>query len=276
LTTTVGIYDISTGGLRFPPVVVDGGVSSAAFTAGGAVLAVSFPDVRLIALDAVTGVQVATAPGMPVPNNEPTGSGLLTVGDELLLGSAYYGTVRVFDAFTFELRRTITEPPKTVSRFGDVGDGTIITAGDKGIGRIDLTTGALRWQRAGDFMCTELTIVAGRDTFYCGNPFGRLEERDLGTGMVLRRLDAQNGNSGTLWPARGGRELVSFNVNEPVIARWRLDGSGPITRVVAPGYDPVGLSPDGERLIVGRGQSNPDDNRVVDVQSGAIVRDSAA
>jgi hypothetical protein len=93
---------------------------------------------------------------------------------------------------------------------------------------------------------------------------------------VLRRLDAQNGNSGTLWPARGGRELVSFNVNEPVIARWRLDGSGPITRVVAPGYDPVGLSPDGERLIVGRGQSNPDDNRVVDVQSGAIVRDSAA
>ena len=34
----------------------------------------------------------------------------------------------------------------------------------------------------------------------------------------------------------GGTELVSFGDNEAVVSRWRLDGSGPITRLVAPGY----------------------------------------
>jgi WD40 repeat protein len=234
---------------------------------------VSFADARLVALDAATGVQVATAPGVPVPDDVDSASGLLTVGDELVVGSGYDGNVRVLDAATFELRRTLTLPPRTVGGVQNVGDGTIITAGRDGIARIDLTTGADVWRHDGAGMCDDLTVVAVRHTFYCGSIFGRLEERDLASGVTLRRLDAQNGNSGMLWPARGGRELVSFGANEPVVARWRLDGSGPITGLVAAGYYPLGFSPDGEKLIVGRGQGDLDDTRVVDVHSGVDVDD---
>jgi WD40 repeat protein len=279
-TTTVGVYDTATGRLRFPPVVVDGGVTSATFTTGHPVLAVSLADARLVAFDATTGVQMASAPGVSVQAGvyatEKVASGLLAVGDQVLLGSGYDGSVRVFDARTFELQRTFTLIPETAARLGDVGDRTIITAGNQGIGRIDLATGAVLWQQTGQDMCDHLTVVAAHHTFYCGTIFGRLEERDLATGLVLRRLDAQNGDSGLLWPAHGGRELVSFGASEPVVARWRLDGSGPITTVIAPGYSPIvfsPFSPDGERLIVGRGPSNIEDNAIVDVHSGDYVRD---
>ena len=113
-------------------------------------------------------------------------------------------------------------------------------------------------------------MISSRDTFYCGDLFGRLVEQDLSTGVELRRLDAQNGNSGPLFPARDGTELISFSNNEPVVARWRLDGSGPITHLIAPGYDAWQFSPDGDRLIVNSEGTTPDD-RVVDVASGELV-----
>ena len=62
-------------------------------------------------------------------------------------------------------------------------------------------------------------------------------------------LIAQNGGGGTLWSARDGTELVSFGGNEAVVARWRLDGSGPITTMGPPGWGAWFLSPDGRHLI---------------------------
>ena len=121
--------------------------------------------------------------------------------------------------------------------------------------------------------CSNLTVVASRDIFYCGDPFGRLVERDLATGLRVRRLDAQDGNNGTLWPARDGTELVAFGINEPVVARWRLDGSGPITHLVAPGWDvDSGFSPAGDRMLVGPDITDDDaEKRVIEVDSGAVV-----
>jgi WD40 repeat protein len=274
-SSTVGIYDTSTGALRFPPFVLHPGVSGATFTQDGRALAVAtWPEGSLLAFDAETGEQVAEAAGVPVPETMREASGVVTVGDEVLLGSAADGTVQVFDAATFQLRRTITLPPRTVSVLQDVGDGTVLTGGIQGIGRFEVATGTVLWQHDGQDLCAYFTVDTDRDSFYCGDVYGRLEERDLATGLVLRRLDAQNGNSGMLWLARGGRELVAFGGNEPVIARWRLDGSGPITTLVAPGYLPVQFSPSGEQLIVERGQFDGGDyaNRVVDVESGDVVR----
>jgi len=48
-----------------------------------------------------------------------------------------------------------------------------------------------------------------------------------------------------------GRELMAFGAEAPVVSRWRLDGSGPITRLVAQGhavYD--GYDVTGTRLLV--------------------------
>ena len=220
LTTTIGIFDTSTGALQFPPVVVDGGVTGATFTRGHAVLAVSvFPTLASSPSTRQPVFRSPTAPGVAVPDNQTAASGIVTVGEEVVIGAPYKGTLRVFDATTFQLRRTITVPPMTVSHLRDVGDGTVITAGSEGLAGVDIDTGDVIWRRQGLEMCADIAVVAARDRFFCGNIFGRLEERDLETGLVLRRLDAQNGNAGMLWPARGGRELVSFGANEPVVSR---------------------------------------------------------
>ena len=63
-------------------------------------------------------------------------------------------------------------------------------------------------------------------------------------------------------------------MNEPVVARWRLDGSGPITRLVAPGWDVVDLNPTGEQLIVDRFvETGLIDSQVVDTSTGEVVHD---
>lgn len=54
-----------------------------------------------------------------------------------------------------------------------------------------------------------------------------------------------------MWPARDGTELVSFGDSESIVSRWRLDGSGPITRTMAPDWNVEGYSPDGSLLLVG-------------------------
>ena len=50
-----------------------------------------------------------------------------------------------------------------------------------------------------------------------------------------------------------GTELVSFGDNEAVVSRWRLDGSGPITHLVAPGFRGWSFNPSGDRLLVEHG-----------------------
>ena len=110
----------STGSLRFPPITVDGAVWSAAFTSDAAELAVAIgeeapaPRRRL----GHRGER-ASAPGVIVPALggesvlEPQSGGVgptprppavALAGDELLLGAAD-GSLRAFDAMTFELRR---------------------------------------------------------------------------------------------------------------------------------------------------------------------------
>ena len=273
----------------FRPVVVDGHVEAATFSTAGDRLAVTIGDeAALVVLDATTGIEVATAPGVEPANPDDVyvraanlsdalyfagpASGIITVGDVYVVGSID-GSVRLFDVETTALRATVTAPHNTVSLLHAAGDGTVVTAGRVGLTRVDLASETVLWQHAELEPCRNLTVVASRDMFYCGDPFGRLVERDLATGLPVRRLDAQDGNSGTLWPARDGTELVAFGINEPVVARWRLDGSGPITHLVAPGWDvDNGFSPAGDRMLVGRGISAEDaEKRVIDVDSGAVV-----
>ena len=155
-----------------------------------------------------------------------------------------------------------------------VGDGTVIVLGVNSLARIDLAAGTVRWQFDGTMPCTSGTVVPQLGSLYCGDIFGRLVERDLTTGLELRRLDAQNGNVGNLWPAHDGTELVSFSGNEPVVARWRLDGSGPITRLIMPGWSTGPISPDSRRLVVEQRATSPADNSVavVDAATGRTLR----
>jgi WD40 repeat protein len=289
--TTVGVVDTTTSSLVFAPVVVGGPVTSAAFLPDGDRLALSIGEEgRLVVLDSATGTELTSVAGVALPVDErkyiwslePDAgevgqvlrrpSGVAVAGGELLVGSAD-GSLRVFDAATIDLRRTLAVAPNTLSAIRPVGDGTAVTTGRYGFGLVDLATGANVWQRSGQETCVNVTVAEQRGVFYCGGPYGRLEERDLATAAVLRRLDAQNGNTGSLWTAGDGTELVSFGTFEPVVSRWRLDGSGPITRVVAPGWRPLAFNHTGDRLLIEYGQVLDSDyaSRVIDVESGEVV-----
>jgi hypothetical protein len=161
-----------------------------------------------------------------------------------------------------------------VSVLRPLADGTMVTSGRLGIARVDPGTGAPSWTVTAEFdRCVNLTVVEERGVLFCGDPYGRLEERDLETGVVVGRLDAQNGNSGSLWVAAAGTELVSFGNNEPVVSRWRLDRSGPITRVVAPGWTPIDFDPTGNLLVVERGDpfAGTHEAALVDLEDGTMV-----
>jgi WD40 repeat protein len=112
--------------------------------------------------------------------------------------------------------------------------------------------------------CPWLTVAPLTSRLYCGGYYGVIHERDLASGQptgVL--LDPQNGSVGRLAVSSDGRDLVAFGADAPVISRWRLDGSGPVTRLVASGqvvYDGYDVS--GSSLLVAarpRGSTVSDD-----------------
>jgi WD40 repeat protein len=272
--TRVGVFEVANRSLRFPPVIVDGSVFGVAFVRSGSALALAVgAEGRVVVLDAASGNELATVPGVAASKGRSGGSTVAAVDGLLVVGSAD-GSLRILDGDTFELQRTISLRPDTVSTLRAVGDGTMVTTGRAGLARVHLADGTVDWQLAEVDTCQHLAVVADRGTFYCGDGFGGLVERDLETGFAVRGLDAQNGNTGELWPIRGGTELVSFGWNEPVVSRWRLDGSGPITHLVAPGYRPVDFDPTGARLLVEQG-TRPEDHtsRVVDAGTGELVLD---
>ena len=273
--TTVAVYETATNSERFPAIAVEGWVESVAFTGDGTKLALSVDEAdmngQLVVVDTSSGSTVATVPGVTVTGDQMTISAVTVVGTDFVVGTPD-GSVRFFDTNTMELHRTLTVAPDTVTLLRPLDDATMLTAGRLGLARIGLEDGAVVWQHDEADVCANFVAIPERDTFYCGDIFGRLAERDMNTGVVIRNLDAQNGNSGALQSARGGTELVSFSLNEPVVARWRLDGSGPITRLVAPGWDVVDINETGEYVIVDRGVPTYD-NQVVDTSTGETVHD---
>ena len=161
--------------------------------------------------------------------------------------------VRVLDGATLAERRRFEVPRYVTTVLQLAPDGTVVGAGTDGVVRFDWTSGEVMWRDI-DFAetCLVPRVVEEVGALFCADFFGRLVERDLATGLVTRTLDAQNGNAGTLWSAHGGTELVSFGNNEPVVSRWRLDGTGPITHSMAPGYQAEFASPDGSHLLADR------------------------
>jgi DNA-binding SARP family transcriptional activator/tRNA A-37 threonylcarbamoyl transferase component Bud32 len=297
-STTVVVFDTRTRSASFPPVVVDGLVWSVAFTSDADLVALAIgEEARLLVVDRATGEQKAALSGVELPERSgeiapepeagragpvPRSPAVVAAGDDLLLGSAD-GSLRVLSSNDPKLQRTIIVAADMLTLLRPLQDGTLLAAGRGGVARVDIATGTVLERRdqgfaatgdsASSSTCAQLAVVEQRGTFYCGNAYGRLAEHDLETLYPIRVLDAQNGNSGSLWSARGGTELVGFGDNEPVVSRWRLDRSGPITHLVGPGFRGWRFNPGGDLLILERG--GPFDgtaSKVVAVDSGDVVR----
>jgi DNA-binding SARP family transcriptional activator/WD40 repeat protein len=282
---TVGIFDVATGRLTTGPQPIAGRIGEAVFSndgesiAAGVDLAGDETSSSLVLIDASTGRQVASfeIPDSPderaasdvTPSPTPLPEGGFAVG-------SHAGTVFLLDE-QLAVVSTVELPSFTTTRMQTVSDGTIVGAGIDGLVRFDPRTGDVLWQSLdGDSTCVIMRVIEP-DGVFCGTFMGALTKRNLETGVVVQDLVAQHGGVGSLWAAEGGTELVSFGGNEPVVARWRLDGSGPITNLGPRGWGQDSLSPDG-RLVLGvqggqsgRTEGQIDTYAVFDTATGDMV-----
>ena len=262
------VYDVTTGRRVMGPVVPPFGLGDAAISADGALVAVAGGfDGDLAVYRAVDGELIGTAAGLPRPDGvtltRDTAAVAFGANGRLYLGSMA-GPVRVFEAATVQERRTMDAPRMTShNHLILASDGRLITAGDEGIAVFDTATGTTRWivdLREGIHPepCPWFAVSEEAERLYCGNYFGVIEERDLTTGERTGvTLDPQLGSVGDLATTSDGSALIAFGANAPVVSQWRLDGSGPATRLIARGHVAFdGYDPSGEMLLVGRRDSS--------------------
>ncbi len=117
--------------------------------------------------------------------------------------------------------------------------------------RIDLQTGTTTWtNRSGsenlvlgastgqptDLLapCRDVVVAADADNLYCADDFGSVAEQSVSTGVRTQRsFDRQTGVTGPLALTVDQSELLASSLTDDSIAVWKLDGSGPIQRVIA-------------------------------------------
>ena len=280
----IGVYDTATHALVVGPIPVFDTLDSAiispdnsrVFASGddtGNVFAYSIPD----------GNKLGELPGIGKPDDSPliaTTAGLAFVNGGLLAVGSVLGPVRLVDPDTLTEVRRIDAPRGTSELLTAIDGGAgLIGDGLTGTIRLDVESGSTVWHLTENknpgATWNPCAVVETTNRLYCGDTAGRLEERDLETGGLIHELDAQSGSAGALWIARQGTELVSFADEDHIVSRWRLDGSGLVSRRVSgtEGFVPDTYSPDG-RLLIGYSDqgfydtNGSEDPAVFDVATG--------
>lgn len=251
-----------------------------------------------MAYDVSSGSIVAQIPGVPGAPPSDFDNYVAAVAyapdGRLYLGSS--GTeLRVLDPTTFAVVDTITVPLfSTGFEIKFTNDGSVLVAnginfsnqyerGQQGaMVVLDIAHRDVLWSLEGDQFgyggCSSFAVDGAGDRVWCGDYFGLIRERTLRTGALTGRTFAhQKGRLEDLFFVDSGRdqELVSLGGNAAVVGRWRVDGGGPIERIVAPGQLGGELSPDGTRLLttVFRPGPNPFNNlySIWDAATGAKI-----
>jgi DNA-binding SARP family transcriptional activator/WD40 repeat protein len=254
LVGVIAVADVERARWRFDPIVLDTTHASATFSDDGETLYLTLdPDGELLGIDAATGERRGRLRGLPVPEAlRQTGAGVAVVSGGRVVVGDIAGRVRIVDGTTFEVLDELAVRPETTFSFGAADGGrSVIGTGEAGLVKIDLDSVEVAWTEIdGADTCPNIAVFDAPGLVLCGDFFGRLVTRDVATGAVRDRLDPQRGNVGTVWPADGQREVVTFGVHEATVTRWRLDGGGAITRVLAPGWWVGEVSPETTKLIV--------------------------
>lgn len=275
--TLLTVFDIDARRPVFGPVPTPFQGGDLAIDDGGRYVAVTGGfDGDLATYDVDRGVRLGRRPGLPRPrdvyNWRDTGAVAFDSAGRVYLGSMA-GPVRVVDRRSLEVLRTYPAPPMSSHNFLAVTPSGVVGTGDDHLVAIDTDTAREAWRvdLRGDsdaLPCPTAAVAPAMDRLYCGNFVGEIEERDLVTGQLTGvRRDPQGGRVGDLAVAHGN-ELVAFGEGSGV-SRWRLDGTGPVARMVVPngttlaGYDPSGRVVD----AVPVGTYGPP-HRLVDVGTG--------
>ena len=203
-----------------------------------------------------------------------TPGGLLVIGSES-------GVVRIVDPATgAEVRRMTGASPLTSNELAAVSkDGaTLLTTGTRGVAVWDLMSYRSEWSSpTPDDQCASAVLATTIDRVLCGSWRGAALSFDLRNGrQTAPRFDLQGGNVSAVAVTPNGHELVELGDGRPVMGRWNLDGTGPVTALL-PVQARVGeYSPDGKLLL---GYPSPTSLRpdqdgapeVIDARSGRVV-----
>jgi DNA-binding SARP family transcriptional activator len=169
----------------------------------------------------------------------------------LFLGTSD-GRVLQVDPETLATTRTMPMSPGSLDVAMVVpGDGTLVASGQHGLVRVDLATGRELWHQdigaARPFECAWLAVSPAHGLVFCGDYADTIERRSLSDGQVTAApLILSAGGLGGL-ALVDQDTLLGLPTSSFVISRWRIDGGGPVSRVIAPGltlvgetYDPTG------------------------------------
>lgn len=205
----------------------------------------------------------ATAPGVhvlapigsaPVPYDGERNTAALTFrSDGLLLVGSEVGVLRVVDPGTGrEVRRLAGAPDLTSNNAIALSDdeSVLVSSGTAGVVRWDLTTGRPVWTSdVGESRCRAVAVV--RTAVMCGGRFGTVEALALTSGNPTGiHYDMQHGAVSALLMTPDQDTLIELSDTQPVVARWQLDGSGPVTRRLGAAGNPVGYDAGGRLLLV--------------------------
>ena len=255
------LVDLATGGTRLGPIALDFGVGALALSPDHRHVAVA--DWRLEGRVGVVDVatinlesgELRRIEGLPRANEELSPSVALAFAPDgrLVVGSGST-LLSIVDPESAGIVASIRVPESsTNAAMAATDDARLIASGEDALIAVDLATGGLLWSQefatAHPAPCPWLAVAQSRSTFFCGDLWGGIEERSLDSGVPTgRRLDSQLGAVGPLTVSPDGDELVAIGAGSSAISRWRLDGSGAITRMIAhghvaaDGYDPSGTS----------------------------------
>ncbi len=270
-TGIVTVWDLKTHRQRFTPVTVDFRIGDVAVAPDGSTVAVSGGEQgRTLILDGATGSPRYDLPTLGRPHDAAnvvvTAAIAFTTTGQLVVGSLA-GPIRTVDPKSgAEVRRIHATPQSSNGFVGVSADGrSVLAAGNSATNRYDLETGQPLWPHpiAGD-RCNTHTVVERLGIILCGQWTGRVTAFDFATGTPLgARYDAQQGPVCALAANPGGDLLVEVSgcvSNDVTLVEWRLDGGGPISKLVAdtptqPGIDLLGQA---EALIeYGKTQDEP-------------------
>lgn len=156
------------------------------------------------------------------------------------------GGLRVIDARDGAVQASL-EVPAHMADAVEVIDGgrSVLVAGAGGAARWDLVAAKPAWVTKE--LCTSMTVSEPHHAVLCGRAGGGAQARDLATGAAVgRRFGSEIAGPTSLAAGRDGRFAVAASSSAGVVAVWRLDGSGPVTKVIDSAqaavieYDPAG------------------------------------
>lgn len=253
--THVAVIDLKTGATRAASDVIPALLAPGPVWDGGGrtVFLTDMVTADLVAVDASSG-EVRTADGW-TPTAHPTFDdaryyAVPVVVDEELVAVGAAEEIRVYDQASLARTRTIPlDGDKASEAIILDGHGGFVASGWDGTVRVD-RTGSILWRRYGDPTqnCVALH-AATADTIACGS-YGGLAVVDLDTGETTGDHAPLQYNRKATFATIDSESLLAFPTIPAVWVRWRIDGGGAGTDVIARGRELVDGPDAGGSLVV--------------------------